>query len=256
MSVRKPFIAGNWKMNLTVAEAIDLIRALRSRRSEDKDVDVLVAPPFTSLLAVRQEAAGARIFLGAQNMHWELKGAFTGEISARMLKDVGCTHVILGHSERRNLFGEKDDAIDLKVKSAVLLGLIPIVCVGERLEEREAGNTFEVVRKQLEGSLRNFLADQKIPATTILAYEPVWAIGTGKTATPEQAQEVHRFIREWLAERFDKPTADEVRILYGGSVTPSNIKDIMKGPDVDGALVGGASLKAETFLPIIDFAAP
>jgi triosephosphate isomerase len=252
-TTRKPFIAGNWKMNLNLSQAIELVKAVGSGRSSSADADILVAPPFTALYGVRQEAALARLFLGAQNMHWDIKGAYTGEISGRMLQDAGCTHVILGHSERRTLFGEKNDFIDLKVKAAVLIGLIPIVCIGETLEERESGNTFKVIEGQLEGSLRNFLEDSKMPRSTILAYEPVWAIGTGRNATPQQAQEVHSFIRGWISDRFDKSTSEEIRILYGGSVTPANIKDLMNEPDIDGALVGGASLKAETFLPIVNF---
>lgn len=255
MGRRKPLIAGNWKMNLTLSQAVELVNSVGANRDGSDDVDVLVAPPFTFLGAVRHEASAARVFLSAQNMHWEIKGAYTGEISGRMLQDVGCTHVILGHSERRTIFGEKSELIDLKVKAAVMIGLIPIVCIGESLEEREAERTFEVIKGQLEGSLQNFLADDKMPQSTIIAYEPVWAIGTGRTATPGQAQEVHAFIRGWIAERFGKPTSDEVRIIYGGSVTPANIKDLMREPDIDGALVGGASLKVETFMPIVNFMA-
>ncbi len=255
MGYRKPLIAGNWKMNLTLSQAVELVNAIGANRAKSDDVEVLVAPPFTFLFAVRQEASAARVYLGAQNMHFEIKGAYTGEISGRMLQDVGCTHVILGHSERRAIFGEKSETVDLKVKAAVMIGLIPIVCIGESLEEREAEKTFEVIKGQLEGSLHNFLADDKMPQSTIIAYEPVWAIGTGRTATPGQAQEVHAFIRGWIAERFGKPTSEEIRILYGGSVTPANIKDLMREPDIDGALVGGASLKAETFLPVVNFMA-
>jgi triosephosphate isomerase len=253
MGYRKPLIAGNWKMNLTLSQAIELVSAVRANRTGSDEVDVLVAPPFTFLHAVRQEASAARVFLSAQNMHWELKGAYTGEISGRMLQDVGCTHVILGHSERRAVFGEKSETVDLKVKTAAFIGLIPIVCVGETLDQREAGKTFEILKAQLEGSLHNFIADAKMPQSTIIAYEPVWAIGTGRNATPGQAQEVHAFIREWTKDRFGKMTSDEIRILYGGSVTPANIKDLMKEQDIDGALVGGASLKVETFLPIVNF---
>jgi triosephosphate isomerase len=253
MTVRKPFIAGNWKMNLNISQALDLVRAVGEARPATDDVDVLVAPPFTAIYALREAAAAARVFLAGQNMHWELRGAYTGEIAGRMLQDAGCTHVILGHSERRTLFQETSNTVNLKVKSAVLQGLIPIVCIGESLEEREAGRTFEVIKEQLEGSLNNFIADAKMPNSTIIAYEPVWAIGTGRNATPEQAQEVHAYIRRWINGRFDKATSEEVRILYGGSVTPSNIKALMEAPDIDGALVGGASLKAETFIPIVRF---
>jgi triosephosphate isomerase len=186
-------------------------------------------------------------------MHWENSGAYTGEMSGRMLQESGCTHVILGHSERRILFGETSEMIDPKVKAAVRLGLIPILCIGETLEEREAGQTFEVIREQLDVSLHNFKVDQLMPPSTILAYEPVWAIGTGRTATPDEAQEVHKFIREWIENIFDTSTADQVRILYGGSVKQENVADLMSEPDIDGALVGGASLKADSFVQIIRF---
>mgnify|MGYP001155539958 CR=1 FL=1 len=250
---RKPLIAGNWKMNLTRAEGVRLVEAIAEGIQGVKGVDVLVAPPFTALGALREAVGKAGIFLGAQNMHFEASGAFTGEVSGRMLQDAGCTHVILGHSERRSLFGEDNDVVDLKVKAAAFLGLIPVVCVGESLEEREANRTFDVIREQLDGSLKNYRADERMPPSSVLAYEPVWAIGTGRTATPEQAQEVHQFIREWIVETFDSAAAEQVRILYGGSVKPENIADLMSRPDIDGALVGGASLKAESFVPIIRF---
>jgi triosephosphate isomerase len=202
---------------------------------------------------VREAAEGRKIFLAGQNMHWETKGAFTGEISGRMLQQVGCTHVILGHSERRTLFGETSEIVDLKVKSAVLLGLIPIVCIGESLEDRERERTFSVIEEQLNASLLNFRADQLMPVSTILAYEPIWAIGTGKTATPGQAQEVHAFVRNWVEKTFGAVSAKEVRILYGGSVKPTNISEIMSMPDIDGVLVGGASLDADQFINIIHY---
>ncbi len=253
MQNRTPLMAGNWKMNLKLDEAVTLVRAIGEQSRRLDGVEVLVAPPFTSLHAVREAAAGSRILLAGQNMHWEPSGAFTGEISARMLMESGCTHVILGHSERRTLFGEDDATVDRKAQAADLMGLIPIVCVGETLEEREADRTFDVIRTQLEGSLKNFIKDDRLPFSTVLAYEPVWAIGTGRTATPDQAQEVHRFIREWLEGAFNEGTANLVRILYGGSVKPDNVRDLMARPDIDGALVGGASLKAEAFIPIIRF---
>jgi triosephosphate isomerase len=202
---------------------------------------------------VKEAIGGASIFLGAQNMHWEPEGALTGEISPKMLVECGCTHVILGHSERRILFGETSEMIDLKARAAVVFGLIPIICIGETLEQREQGRTFEVVKNQLDQSLKNFRDDKDLPSSTILAYEPVWAIGTGRTATPEQAQEIHEFIRDWIQKNFDPATADAVRILYGGSVKPENIKDLMSRPDIDGALVGGASLEPDSFIPIIRF---
>ena len=253
MFQRTPMIAGNWKMNLRHSEATALIKTIRQGIEGLEGVEVLVAPPFTHLAVAREAIGDAPIFLAGQNMHWEMSGAFTGEISGRMLQGATCTHVILGHSERRTLFNETNETVDLKVRSATFLGLIPIVCVGETLEEREAGNTFDVLKTQLDGSLRNFKADQLMRPSTILAYEPVWAIGTGRTATPEQAQEVHRFIREWIETTFNTGTAAQVRILYGGSVKPENISDLMAQPDIDGALVGGASLKGDSFVQIIRY---
>lgn len=253
MDERKPLMAGNWKMNLKLDEATALVRALSEHSASLSGVEVMVAPPFTSLHAVREAAQGSRIMMAGQNMHWEARGAYTGEISARMLLEAGCTHVILGHSERRTLFGEDDDMVNRKALAADLMGLIPIVCIGETLEEREADRTYDVIRGQLQGSLSNFISDARLPYSTVLAYEPVWAIGTGRTATPDQAQEVHRFIRTWIEETFNPGTANLVRILYGGSVKPDNVRELMAQPDIDGALVGGASLKAETFVPIIRF---
>lgn len=253
MTARRPMIAGNWKMNLNLLEAASLVKSIRDGIKDLDGVDVLVAPPFTALPAVKGLIGDAKIFLGAQNMHWEATGAYTGEISSVMLLEAGCTHVILGHSERRIHFKETDETIDLKSQAAVKVGLIPIICIGETLEEREEGRTFKVVKKQLDGSLKNFRDTRTLPPSAILAYEPVWAIGTGRTATPEQAQEVHHLIREWIAETFKKETAHQIRILYGGSVKPDNIKDLMSRPDIDGALVGGASLKAESFIPMIKF---
>jgi triosephosphate isomerase len=253
MPDRKPLMAGNWKMNLSLEESAELVKAIAKAITDLKGIDVLVAPPFTALSVVKEAIGKTPIFLAAQNMHWALEGAFTGETSPRMVLESGCTHVILGHSERRSLFGETDDMIARKVKAALEEGLIPVVCIGETLDERENGRTFDVVKGQLDGSLKPLRDDGNMPASTILAYEPVWAIGTGKTATPEQAQEVHRFIRRWIQENFDPDTADAVRILYGGSVKPDNIKDLMSKTDIDGVLVGGASLKSATFIPIIRF---
>ena len=253
MSDRIPLIAGNWKMNLNLEDSVQLVKSIGKGIAGLEGVDVLVAPPFTSLSTVRDAIGSAKIILAAQNMHWEPSGACTGEIAASMLLEAGCTHVILGHSERRNDFGETSEMIDKKAEAAVANKLVPIVCIGERLEEREADRTFAVIKQQLDDSLKNFRAKKEIPPSLILAYEPVWAIGTGKTATPEQAQEVHAFIRDWLKEAFDSKTAQALRILYGGSVKPDNVKDLMSRPDIDGALVGGASLKAESFLPIIRF---
>jgi triosephosphate isomerase len=250
---RKPIIAGNWKMNLNQEDSVQLVKAIAGATLDLDDVDVLVAPTFTNLRAVREAIGEDPVLLAGQNMHPEPDGAYTGEISGTMLLDVGCTHVILGHSERRSLFHESDEFIDRKAKAAVTLGLIPIVCIGETLAQREAGKTMDVLKDQMEGSLKNFRERGAMPHSTLLAYEPVWAIGTGKTATPEQAQEAHGFIRRWLQEVFDEETAHAVRILYGGSVKPDNAAELMAQPDMDGALVGGASLKAESFVPIIRF---
>jgi len=250
---RIPMIAGNWKMNLTLAEAPQLVKALADGIKGLDGVEVLVAPPFTALTRVKEAIGRAPFLLAGQNMHWEAQGAFTGEVSAAMLADAGCTHVILGHSERRTLFGETDDVIDRKAAAAVKKGLIPIVCIGETLEEREKGLTFQIIERQLSLSLKSFREGKDLPPTTILAYEPVWAIGTGRTATPEQAQEVHQRIRQWLKQQFGERTSESIRILYGGSVKPDNAGDLMSKPDIDGALVGGASLKPESFLPIVHF---
>lgn len=253
MSSRIPMIAGNWKMNLTLAQAAQLVKALADGIKGRGGVDVLVAPPFTALLRVKEAIGKAPILLAGQNMHWEASGAYTGEVSASMLADAGCTHVLLGHSERRTLFGETDDMVDRKAAAAVKKGLIPIVCIGETLEEREKELTFQIIERQLSLSLKSFREGKALPPATILAYEPVWAIGTGRTATPEQAQEVHQFIRQWLKAQFGESTAQAIRILYGGSVKPDNVRDLMSKPDIDGALVGGASLKPESFLPIVRF---
>ena len=253
MFERTPMIAGNWKMNLRHSEAVELVKTIAQGIKGVEGVDVLVAPPFTHLALIRQAIGNSKIFLAGQNMHWEMSGAYTGEISGRMLQEATCTHVILGHSERRMIFEETSEMIDLKVKAATFLGLIPILCVGETFEQREADQTFEVIQEQLDSSLHNFKADELMRPSTILAYEPVWAIGTGLTATPGQAQEVHRFIREWIEKTFNTGTAAQVRILYGGSVKPENIADLMSQPDIDGALVGGASLKGDSFVQIIRF---
>ena len=253
MSDRKIMIAGNWKMNLSIAESKNLANDIINGTKGFDEVDVLVAPTFTNLAVVFQTIGKSGILLAGQNMHWEIKGAYTGEISGEMLIESGCSHVILGHSERRSLFHETDNDVDLKVKSAIIIGLIPIICIGETLEEREDGRTFDIIKGQLEGSLKNLIDEKRMPPSTILAYEPVWAIGTGKTATPEQAQEVHKYIREWVRKRFNSETAELVRILYGGSVKPDNAKDLMSRPDIDGALVGGASLKSDSFLSIIRY---
>jgi triosephosphate isomerase len=253
MPERTVMIAGNWKMNLGLEESRGLVRAIAEGIKDVDGIDVLVAPPFINIPAVREAIGDTDIILSAQNVYWEESGAFTGEISVNMLKEAGCTHVILGHSERRTLFSETSEMVDRKVEAAIEAGLTPIVCVGETIQERESGKTFDLIREQLIGSLNYFKAKGKIVDTTILAYEPVWAIGTGLTASPEQAQEVHQFIRHWLKDEFDQRSADRIRILYGGSVKPDNATDLMSMPDIDGALVGGASLKADSFLGIIKF---
>jgi len=248
--MRRPLIAGNWKMYKTVAEAVALATDVRDGGRRE-GIEVLVAPPFTALSSVAQALRGSHLLLGAQNMHWENEGAFTGEVSPLMLRDVGCTHVILGHSERRQLFGETDDGVARKAKAALAHSLTPIVCVGETLAERESGRTMEIVERQVERALRELTADQV--ATLVIAYEPVWAIGTGRNATPEQAQEVHAFIRKRVSASHGEPVAVAVRILYGGSVKPDNVGPIMAQTDVDGALVGGASLTAASFLKLVQY---
>jgi triosephosphate isomerase len=244
---RIPILAGNWKMHGTVGEARDLARGLLERVGTRSDREVILGPAFTALPTVVDAVHGSHIAVAAQNMHFEEKGAFTGEVSPLMLRDLGVTHVILGHSERRQLFGETDDLVHRKVVSALKHGLTPIVCVGETLDERDAGQTLAVVGRQLEGALRGLAA--AAGDRVVLAYEPVWAIGTGRVATPAQAQEVHAEVRRCLAT-LDLPAA-AVRVLYGGSVKPDNIDGLMACPDIDGALVGGASLKADAFAAIV-----
>ena len=238
-------------MNKTVGEALDLVRGLKAATSGVKDVEMAVAPPFTALYAVHKELEGSPIRLAAQNLYWEEKGAFTGEVSPLMLKEVGCDYVIIGHSERRQFFGETDETVNRRIKAALAQGLKVIFCIGETLREREGEKTFSVIESQVEGGLKGL--DDKKMRNMAIAYEPVWAIGTGKTATPEQAEEVHRFIREKLEKLYSREVSEEIRIQYGGSVTPENIKGLMNQPNIDGALVGGASLKAETFSKIVRF---
>jgi triosephosphate isomerase len=248
---RLPFIAGNWKMNKSISEALDLVRELKSAISEARGVEVAIAPPFTALHAVHKELEDSSIHLAAQNLYWEEKGAFTGEVSPTMLKEAGCHYVILGHSERRQFFGETDETVNRRIKAAIRHGLKVIFCIGETLKEREDGETFSVIERQMEGGLKG-LGDKEMKSL-VIAYEPIWAIGTGKTATPEQAEEVHRFIREKLKKLYSREISEEIRIQYGGSVTPENIQGLMNQPDIDGALVGGASLKAESFSKIVRF---
>ncbi|HHY86499.1 MAG TPA: triose-phosphate isomerase [Verrucomicrobia bacterium] len=246
---RKLIIAGNWKMNKTVAEALDLVRGLKIELNNVKEVDIVVCPPFTALSEVSRAILDTNIRLGAQNMSEHNVGAYTGEIAAVMLKEFSVRYVILGHSERRQYQKESNELIAKKAAAAHAASLKPIVCVGETLAEREAGQTEQVLETQVRGSLAGLTRDQMIE--TIVAYEPVWAIGTGKTATTQQAQEAHAFIRGLLAKMFDDTVARKVRIQYGGSVKPSNARDLMSQPDVDGALVGGASLEARSFSEIV-----
>jgi len=245
----RPFVVGNWKMHKTVAEARALAAAVRDGVRDFGDIDVALAPPFTALAAVGEVLKGSAVGLAAQTMHEAAKGAFTGEISPALLKDVGCTHVILGHSERRHLFGETDQAIMKKARAALDHSLIPILCVGETLQERETSRTFDVVERQTEHALRHVTPEEA--ARSVVAYEPFWAIGTGKTASPGQAQEVHTFIRKLVARSHGDGVARVIRILYGGSVKPDNASLLIAEPDVDGALVGGACLEAPSFLGIV-----
>jgi triosephosphate isomerase len=244
----RKLIAGNWKMNTDRASAVALAKSVSAGAGKHSAVDLLVCPPAAYLVPVGEALAGSKVALGAQNMYHEGNGAFTGELSAAMLKDVGCSYVILGHSERRHILGETDEAVNKKTLAALAAGLVPIVCVGELLSEREAGQTGAVIKRQFEGSLAGVSAEQI--EKTVVAYEPVWAIGTGKVATPEQAEEVHADLRRLLVERYNDRSAAKVRILYGGSVKASNSAELLAQPNIDGALVGGASLKAEEFLGI------
>lgn len=248
--MRKYVIAGNWKMNNDLRESEKLIVELKNLLQNEKpNCDVIVCPPFTSLSEAAKLLKGSQIKLGAQNMHFEDSGAFTGEVSASMLISVGCEYVILGHSERRNIFGENDEMINKKIKKALSVGLKPIFCVGELLEERENGSTNEVVKRQILRGLKGISDDEM--KKIIIAYEPVWAIGTGKTASPAQAQAVHEFIRDLIEIEYSLETANDVTIQYGGSVKPENANELISQKDIDGALVGGACLKADSFLGII-----
>jgi len=247
--MRKIIIAGNWKMNKTTTEAIDLANGLKRELYKIDEISIVICPPFTAIDEVAEVVYESNIGLGAQNMHWEDAGAFTGEVSAPMLKELGCGYVILGHSERRQYFHETNETVNKKLRSALKHGLTPIVCVGESLEERESGRTFDVIRDHVTNSLKGLDKDEV--KKIIVAYEPVWAIGTGKTATPDQAQEVHCFIRELLEKAYTREIAEEITIQYGGSVKPSNIKELISQKDIDGALVGGASLDVKSFSEIV-----
>ena len=248
--MRKPIIAGNWKMNKTPSEAVELVNELKPL-VKDAEAEVVVCPPFVCLPAVAQALEGSNIALGAQNMHFEEKGAFTGEIAPGMLKELGVKYVIIGHSERRQYFAETDETVNKKVHAAFAHDLTPIVCVGETLEEREQGVTEKVVEKQTRAALAGLSKENA--EKTVIAYEPVWAIGTGKTATSEQANEVIAFIRGIIADMFGKDVAEKVRIQYGGSMNAGNASELMAMPDIDGGLIGGASLKAEDFSKVVHY---
>ncbi len=249
--MRRPLIAGNWKMNKNSAESIELVSQLREMVSDVEEVEIVVAPPYTALGSVADAIKGSNIFLAAQNVFWEESGAFTGEVSPLMLKDIGCQYAIVGHSERRQYFSENNETVNRRLKAALKTSLIPIVCIGEVLEEREAEKTLSVIEQQLKEGLNGLSPDEM--EKVVIAYEPVWAIGTGKTATPDQAQEVHQFIRKMITQIFSEGVAEGARILYGGSVKPDNIDQLMSQKDIDGALVGGASLKADSFARIVKF---
>jgi len=251
MTARKPLIAGNWKMFKTGGEAVETAENLVQRVRGVDRAEVMIAPPFTALAQVSAVVQGTDVALGAQNLHWEAEGAFTGEISAAMLCAAGCTYVIIGHSERRQFFGETDETVNKKIKAAVAAGLKPVLCVGESEKERDANKTFSVLDKQVTIGLESLSLEDA--AGLVIAYEPIWAIGTGKTATQAQAQEVHCYLREWIDKNYNSALAESIRILYGGSVKPDNVTALMAQPDVDGALVGGASLNAETFSQIVKF---
>ncbi|UCD30853.1 MAG: triose-phosphate isomerase [Desulfobacterales bacterium] len=251
MNDRRPLIAGNWKMFKTCSEAIATAKQLAHLIRKNQAVDVMIAPPFIALEKVSEAIKDSHLSLGGQNLFWQSEGAYTGEISANMLTSVGCEYVIIGHSERRQYFGESDATVNRKIRAAVDHHLKPILCIGESEKERESKDTFSVLDKQMKTGLKGFSLDDL--TSLIIAYEPVWAIGTGKTATADQAQEVHRFLRSMLATSYGNTLANSIRILYGGSVKPDNISELMAMADVDGALVGGASLDPETFSNIVHF---
>ena len=249
--MRRPLMAGNWKMHKNIPEAIAMVKELKPLISDVKDVDVLICPVFTAIYPLSNEVKESNIKIGAQNVYWEPKGAFTGEIAVSMLSDAGCSFVIIGHSERRQYFCETDETVNKRTKATLDASLIPIVCVGETLQERESDNTFKVIEKQVKDGIKNFSKEEA--EKIVIAYEPVWAIGTGKTATPQQAQEIHEFIRKIYSEMYGLDIANKVRILYGGSVKPDNVSELMKQKDIDGGLVGGASLEASSFAKLVKF---
>jgi triosephosphate isomerase len=251
MNSRRPLIAGNWKMHKTGPEAVITASTLKPLVADATEVDIMIAPTFTALAQVSEAITGSNIGLGAQNLYWESRGAFTGEISAEMIKAAGCRYVIIGHSERRQFFGETDQTVNRKIEKASQARLIPVFCIGETEAQRDAGDTFSVLDKQVKNGLENLFSENL--QTLVVAYEPVWAIGTGKTATTDQAQEVHAHLRQRFADAYGADFAQKLRILYGGSVKPSNVKELMAMPDIDGALVGGASLDPESFSQLVNF---
>lgn len=246
---RKIFIAGNWKMNTTVEEAAALAKDVAAKMGTVTDVDIAVCPPYTNLAAVAEAIKGSTVKLGAQDVFWEEKGAYTGKISCAMLKSVGVTYAIIGHSEQRQYFGETNETVNKKVKAALAADLLPIICVGETLEERKSGKMDAIIEAQTKGAFEGISKEDALKCT--IAYEPVWAIGTGETATPQQANEAHVFIRKIVAGIFDEQTAGEIRIQYGGSMKPENAAELLAQTDVDGGLIGGAALKADSFFGIV-----
>lgn len=253
--MRKTIIAGNWKLFKTIKEAIELSNGLKRElfKLDSQGIDVVLCPVFTALSEVSEVVLESNIALGAQDLYWQDEGAFTGEVSGKMLKDAGCAFVIIGHSERRQFFNETNETVNKKIKAALSNGLTPIVCVGEMLNEREAGKTFDVLADHIQNGLKGLTSEEILKI--VIAYEPVWAIGTGKTASPAQAQEAHKYIRGLLVKLYDEDIASQIRIQYGGSVKPENITELMKQPDIDGALVGGASLTVVSFADIVKKAA-
>ena len=252
--MRLPFICGNWKMHKTVADTVKWVKELRGLVKDIQDVEIVIAPPFTALHAAAEAARNSNVVLAAQDLHWEREGAFTGEVSGAMIREAGAEYVIVGHSERRTLFGETDEAVNRKAVAAFASGLTPIACVGETLGQRERRETFDVLDRQLGRALDGLTSEQT--ANLVIAYEPVWAIGTGHNATPEQAGEAHRHIRQRLRQWHGADAAELCHVIYGGSVKPGNIRDLVSQPDVDGALVGGASLDLQGFFEIVSRSRP
>jgi len=250
--MRRSIIAGNWKMYKTIKDGQELAVALKRELYKIENLDIVICPAYTLLAYLADDLEDSNIAIGAQDIYWQEEGAFTGEVSAAMLKDAGCQYVIVGHSERRQFFGDTNETVNKKINACLKHGLTPIICVGENLRERESGDTFKIIQNHIQGSLAEIGAEDIIK--TVIAYEPVWAIGTGKTATADQAQEVHKYIRDLLKKMYGEEAAASIRIQYGGSVKPENIKELISKPDVDGALVGGASLKAESFSAIVNLA--